>query len=478
MKKTTKLLSLILIMAVFAMSVMGCAGTKKNSGSESKAAGETTTAAAGTVKESETQAKTEAETEKETAAKTEAETEKATEAKTEAGSENATEAQTEAETERQTEAQTEAESENVTEAQTEAGSDDAAEAQSETEAEADDTAEAQSETEEASEDAAEAQSETAEEAEGTEEESEDASAEAVPGGEINIGVLVGPTGMGAVKLMDDAENGVYPNYRFTLTPDVTDIVARLSNGDLDIGALPTNVAANLYNKTNGGVQLIALNCLGVLYILENGDTVHSVEDLKGKTIYTLGRGSNPEFMINYVLTKAGLTPGEDVTIEFEDASAVAAKMISGDIDLCMLPVPAVTTILMKNENVRKAVDMTEAYDKAAADGSTLTMGCLVARTSFIEKHQDEVDAFLEVYEQSVGEVLADIDASAALVEKYGITGNAQIAKNALPDASIVCIRGKELRPSVEGYFQVLFDADPVSVGGAMPGDDFYYGSQE
>ncbi len=296
--------------------------------------------------------------------------------------------------------------------------------------------------------------------------------------DINIGVLVGPTGMGAVKLMDDAENGVYKNYHFTLTPDVTDIVAKLSNGDLDIGALPTNVAANLYNKTSGGVQLLALNCLGVLYILENGDTVHEVSDLKGKTIYTLGRGSNPEYMINFVLEKAGLTPGTDVTIEFEDASAIAAKMISGEIDLCMLPVPAVTTILMKNTDVRKAIDMTEAYDNAAGDGSQLTMGCIVARTEFIKEHKDAVDAFLETYEKSVSEVLKDVDASAELVAKYEITGNAQIAKNAIPDAAIVCVKGEKLRQSVEGYFQVLYDADPASVGGAMPGDDFYYGSKK
>lgn len=295
--------------------------------------------------------------------------------------------------------------------------------------------------------------------------------------DIRIGVLVGPTGMGAVKLMDDAEKGTYSNYKFTLTPDVTDIVAKLSNGDLDIGALPTNVAANLYNKTSGGVQLLALNCLGVLYVLENGDTVHSVEDLRGKTIHTLGRGSNPEYMINFVLEKAGLTPGEDVTIEFEDASAIATKMISGEIDLCMLPVPAVTTILMKNADVRKAIDMTEAYEAAAGDGSTLTMGCLVARTDFIKEHKEAVDAFLETYEKSVDAVLKDVDGAAELVAKYEITGNAQIAKNAIPDAAIVCIRGEKLRASAEGYFKVLYDADPTSVGGAMPGDDFYYGSK-
>lgn len=292
--------------------------------------------------------------------------------------------------------------------------------------------------------------------------------------EINIGVLKGPTGMGAVGLMNDSDNGVYPYYHFSLIPEVTDVVARLSNGELDMGALPTNVAANLYAKTNGNVEIIAINCLGVLYILENGDTVHSVEDLKGRTIYCNGKGSNPEYMINYVLKQHGLTPGEDVDVQFADASEISTKMITGDIDLCMLPVPAVTTILMKNESVRKALDMTDEYAAAANDGSVLTMGCLAARKEFIEEHPEAVNQFLANYAASVETVLGDLDASAELVAKYEITGNAQVAKAALPDASIVCITGADLKPALEGYFQVLFDAEPSSVGGAMPGDDFYY----
>ena len=292
--------------------------------------------------------------------------------------------------------------------------------------------------------------------------------------DINVGVLKGPTGMGAIKLMDDAENGVYPNYHFTLTPEVTDVVARISNGDLDIGALPTNVAANLYSKTNGGVQIIAINCLGVLYILENGDSVKSVEDLRGRTIYCNGQGSNPEYIINYVLKQNGLTPGEDVTVVFDEASVISANMIQGNIDLCMLPVPAVTTIMMKNPDVHKALDMTKEYAAAADDGSVLTMGCLVARKAFIEENPEAVDAFLKNYEASIAEVLADVDASAELIAKYEITGSAQIAKLAIPDASIVCITGEDLKPALEGYFQVLFDANPASVGGAMPADDFYY----
>ena len=315
---------------------------------------------------------------------------------------------------------------------------------------------------------------TSEEAPSTTEEAPATSEEPAEKTDINIGVLKGPTGMGAIKLLDDSENGVYPDYHFTLTPEVTDIVARLSNGDLDIGALPTNVAANLYNKTSGGVEIIAINCLGVLYILENGETVNSVEDLKGQTIYCNGQGSNPEYTINYLLEQHGLKPGENVTVEFKDASEISTQMISGNYKLCMLPVPAVTTICLKNQDVRKALDVTKEFADAANDGSQLTMGCLVARTDFIKAHPEAVQDFLENYKTSVAEVLDDVDASAELVAKYEIVGSAAIAKLAIPDASIVCITGKDIRPALEGYFKVLFDANPQSLGGTMPADDFYY----
>ena len=292
--------------------------------------------------------------------------------------------------------------------------------------------------------------------------------------EINIGVLKGPTGMGAVQLMKEADEGTYANYHFTLTPEVSDIVARLSNGDLDIGALPTNVAANLYNKTNGEVKIIAVNCLSVSYILENGDTVHSIRDLKGKTLYCNGQGSNPEYIINYVLRQNGLEPGKDVDVQFRDASEIATNMIQGKIDLCMLPVPAVTTILMKNKDVRNAIDVGAAYSEVTHDGSGVSMGCLAARTKFIEEHPEAIDEFLKNYEKGIEEVLKDQDSAAQLIAEYEITGSAEIAKLAIPDAAIVCIYGSELRSTLEGFFQVLYDADPASVGGKMPGDDFYY----
>ncbi len=292
--------------------------------------------------------------------------------------------------------------------------------------------------------------------------------------DINIGVLNGPTGVGAVAVMNRADSGEYSRYHFTLTPEPTDIVARLSNGDLDIGALPTNLASNLYNKTNGDIKIIALNCLGVLYILDNGNGITSVADLMGKTIYANGQGANPEYVLNHVLRQNGLEPGTDVFVEFLEASDITAKMISGDISICMLPVPAATTVMMKNPDVSRALDLTQEFADACGDGTQLTMGCLVATKKFIEAHKADVELFLERYSTGITEVLADVSAAAGLVAKYGLTGSAAIAEKAIPDCSLTCITGSDIKPAVEGYYKVLFNADPKAVGGKLPDDDIYY----
>ncbi len=292
--------------------------------------------------------------------------------------------------------------------------------------------------------------------------------------QVRFGVLKGPTGIGAVSLMDKAEKGEHANYKSYMITDPSDMVGRITNGSLDIAALPTNTAANLYNKTNGGVKIIALNTLGVLYILEKGDSIHSAADLKGKTIYCNGQGANPEYVLNFILRQNGLEPGKDVEIVFKEAAEVTALMASGQIDCCMLPVPAAVTVTTKNPDVKMGLDLTEEYAKAAGDGSVLTMGCLVARREFLEEHPEEAALFLERYAASIEDVKNNTDASSELIASYEITPNAAIAKKSIPYCSMVCITGKDIRPAVENYYKVLFEADPASLGGSMPGDDFYY----
>ena len=308
---------------------------------------------------------------------------------------------------------------------------------------------------------------------------------AVPYQTVHLGLLSGPTGMGAAKMLADNdeayaqveagtyEGGTLLRYEVTLGSDpANDIVPRLTNGELDIAAIPTNLAATLYNRTDGGIKLLALNTLGVLHILENGDTVNSLADLEGRTLYATGQGSNPEYVLNYLLEANGLDPAADVDIQWLASEELTARMASGDIDLCMLPVPAATTVMMQNSDVRDAIDLNDAWTESGAQG-TFTMGCLVARTEWLEGNSELVPGILEEYAASIDYANSNPEEAAALIEQYGIVPKAAVAQAAIPQANMVCITGEDMK-GIADYYQVLFDADPTSIGGAIPGEDFYY----
>ncbi|MBQ3180497.1 MAG: ABC transporter substrate-binding protein [Firmicutes bacterium] len=293
------------------------------------------------------------------------------------------------------------------------------------------------------------------------------------GADINIAVMSGPTGVGAVSLMeaDDAGDTVN-NYNFTVAAANDEIVSGLSSGEFDIAAIATNVAANLYNKTNGSVQMCALNTYGVLYILENGDTVTDISDLAGRTIYATGQGANPEYVLNYILAENGLTPGEDVTIEFMDSAALVTQMASGSIDLCMLPVPAATTVTMQNTAVRTALDLTEEWNSVTDEG-VLTMGSVVVRRDFAAANPEAVSTFLQEYAASIAAVQEDAEHAAQLCETYGIVPKAAVAARAIPLCNLCCVTGADIQPAIEPYYNVLYTANPAAIGGAIPDADFY-----
>ena len=295
-----------------------------------------------------------------------------------------------------------------------------------------------------------------------------------PASEVRLGVLKGPTGIGASYLLSQNENGETKNrYSVTVLAEATDMIAQVAAGQIDIAAIPTNAAASLYNKTSGGVRVAALNTAGVLYILENGNTVSSVADLKGKTIYAVGQGSNPEYVLRYVLAENGIDPDNDVEIVFMDSAELTTRTAAGDIGICMLPVPAVTTVLIKNSDVRIALDMTGEWDRIG-NGSILTMGCVVVRTDYLKDHPAEVRFFLEDYGKSIAYVKENIEQAAQLCARYGIVPSEAVAKKAIPDCNLIFTSGAEgIRAALEGYLKVLFDSNPKAVGGKMPGDDFY-----
>ncbi len=297
--------------------------------------------------------------------------------------------------------------------------------------------------------------------------------------DIHIMALKGPTAMGMVSFMNEADTGALTdnNYHFTITAVTDEASAALGNGSTDIAAIPANLASVLYNNTDGAIQVLAINTLGVLYIVENGESIQSVEDLRGKTIYASGKGTTPEYALNYVLTQNGIDPAADVTIEWKSEQAECLSALMADENgIAMLPQPFVTTAQAQSEGLRVALDLTEEWDRLQSGSdapSTLVTGVVVARKEFVEQHPEAVSAFLNHYKDSVDYVNANVAEAAQLVGQYEIV-TAQVAEKALPACNITFIEGAEMQENLSGYLSVLLEQNPQSVGGALPGDDFYY----
>ena len=294
---------------------------------------------------------------------------------------------------------------------------------------------------------------------------------------LRIAGLKGPTTMGLVNLLSMEQAGTAAmDYDLQLYGAADEIVPLLIKGELDMAAIPANLAATLYQKTNGGIQAVAVNTLGVLYVVEQGDTVHSMADLKGRTILSTGKGTTPEYVLRYLLTANGLDPDKDVDIQYySEATEVTAQMAATQDAIAVLPQPYVTAAGLKDDTLRVALDLTAEWDKVA--DTQLITGVTVVRKAYAEEHPDVVAAFLADYAQSVNAANTDLDGTAALCEEQGVVAKAAIAKKALPNCNIVCLTGEELKADVSGYLQVLYDADPAAVGGTLPGEDFYWTAQ-
>lgn len=290
---------------------------------------------------------------------------------------------------------------------------------------------------------------------------------------VKIAALKGPTSLGMLQVMDAAEQGTaVDDYQFTLAGAADEILGDIIQGNYDIAAVPVNVAAVLFNKTEGKVQLGAVNALGVLYILEASDAISSVADLSGKTIYTTGQGATPEYSLNYVLTQNGLTPGEDVTIEYlSEAAEVGAQIAAGNVEVAMLPQPYATAVQVQNEGWHIALSMNDLWNDVS-NGSGLITGCIVVQKAFAEAHPEVLARFMEAYAASVDWVNANPAEAGQLAEHFDIT-KAGVATKAIPYCNIVCITGSEMQDKVSGYLQILYDANPASVGGNLPTEDFY-----
>lgn len=289
---------------------------------------------------------------------------------------------------------------------------------------------------------------------------------------VRVVTLKGPTGMGMAALMEEDERKKTKNdYSFTLCSDPTEVTAQILRGDFDVAAVPVNLASVLRNK-GADISLLAVNTLGVLYLLENGTEIGSVADLRGKTVYATNPGATPEYILNYVLEKNGLTPGTDVTVEFMDASELATRLATGDVTIGMLPEPNVSAALQKGSgSLRTALDMTEEWGKVCE--TELAQGCLVVSNAFKNEHPDAFRSLSEELRASAEAVNRDAKTSAELIAKYGIVPNAGIAEKALPNCHICYIDGARGTDIMKNMLRVLWEANPASVGGKLPDDSFY-----
>lgn len=292
--------------------------------------------------------------------------------------------------------------------------------------------------------------------------------------DINIGGMTGPTSMGMVKIMEDNQAGkAKNNYNFTIVGSADEITPKLISGQLDIAAVPANLASVLYNNTDKRVQLLAVNTLGVVYIVEKGEEIQSFADLKGKTIYATGRGSTPEYTLRYLLLEHGIDPDKDVNLEWKSEPAESVALLkNAESGVAMMPQPYVTIAQSQVEGLRIAIDLTEVWDELD-NGSSLITGVVVVRRDFAEAHPQQIAAFLDEYKESIEYVNANVADAAQLIEKFNIF-KAQVAQKAIPYCNITFMEGKEMKDAVGGYLSVLHSQSPKAVGGSVPEDDFYY----
>lgn len=293
---------------------------------------------------------------------------------------------------------------------------------------------------------------------------------------IRVGSLKGPTSMGLVSLMDKAAKGETSNvYEFTMTGKADELVGKIANGDLDIALVPANVASVLYAKTQGNVTVLDINTLGVLYVVASDDSITSMADLKGRTIYMTGKGTTPEYVMNYLLKENGLGSG-DVDLQFKSEATEVASILKQDSSaIGVLPQPFATAACIQNEDLKTVLDLTEQWDMLNKDsGSMLVTGVTMVRSDFLRENRSPIEDFLKDHAESALFTSGHPEEAAALIAAQGIVEKAPIAQKALPYCNIVCITGQEMKDALSGYLSILMEQDAKSIGGQMPGDDFYY----
>lgn len=293
--------------------------------------------------------------------------------------------------------------------------------------------------------------------------------------QVSVAAMKGPTALGMLRLMSqNEENKTENKYTFSLAGSPDEIVPKLTKGELDMAAVPANLASTLYNKTKGELQVVAINSLGVIYIVEKGETVKTLKDLKGKNVIAAGKGTTPECALRYMLSQKNMDADKDININFTaDPAEAVSNLAQGKVSIAMLPQPYVTVAQSKVKGLRIAIDLNKVWNDLD-NGSSLVTGTVVARKDFIKKNPKAVEKFLKEYKESTKYATENVDKTAELSAKYGVTPNSQIAKKALPYCNITFIEGNDMKKAMQGYLKILLDQNPKVIGGKLPDDGFYF----
>ena len=295
---------------------------------------------------------------------------------------------------------------------------------------------------------------------------------------VRVMALKGPTGMGMVQLMENNANGTSANkYEISLAAAPEEVTAAVIAGTVDIAAVPVNLASVLFNKPDVDISFAAVNTLGVLYILENGNTITSLEDIKGKKIYATGQGATPQYILEHLLKENGIDPANDVEIEYiAEHAELATKLAANDAAIGLLPEPQVTSALTTakkngNNDLRIALNVTEEWQKL--DDGELVQGCIIVSNKFKTEHPEEFAKFMVEYKASAAYVVENAKDASLLIEKHGIVPKAALAEKAIPNCNICCIDGETGISYMKNILEILYNANPKSVGGKLPTDEFY-----
>jgi NitT/TauT family transport system substrate-binding protein len=293
---------------------------------------------------------------------------------------------------------------------------------------------------------------------------------------VRIGSLKGPTSMGLLFLMEEDESGrCENNYEFKMAVAADELLPLIVKGELDIALVPANVASVLYNKTEGGVVVLNINTLGVLYLVSGDKTIDSMEALKGRTVYLTGKGTTPDYVLRYLLAAGGLSE-DDCMLEYRsEATEVAALLAENPEAVGLLPQPFVTVACMQNEQLGVVLDLNKEWSKAQEEAEEgMVTGVTVVRREFLEENKEAVDLFIADHKASASAINEAPAIGAEYVVKREIITKAPVAQKAIPQCNITCISGDEMKQALEYYLKVLYEQSPESVGGALPQEDFYY----